>query len=204
MMQIRLERKSDHRAVENLVRESFWNVYKPGCDEHLVLHQLRIDPSFVPELDYVVESEEGIIAQIVYAKGTLIDSQGQKTEVLMFGPVSVHPDCQGQGIGAALIEFTLKKAKGMGYPAVLITGHPDYYKRFGFSPATRHGVYLENIDPNEEAPFFMIKILDGKKAKTLNGVFHLPVCYLTNDADLEAFDSAFPIKEKLKLPGQLW
>lgn len=54
---IRLETKEDHRAVENLVRESFWNVYRPGCSEHLVIHVLRDDPAFIPELDFVVEQD---------------------------------------------------------------------------------------------------------------------------------------------------
>ena len=48
---IRLEKKEEHQKVENLVRESFWNVYCLGCLEHYVLHQLWNDPAFVPELD---------------------------------------------------------------------------------------------------------------------------------------------------------
>ena len=51
---IRLEKKEEYQKVENLVRESFWNVYRPGCLEHYVLHQLRNDPAFVPELDFVM------------------------------------------------------------------------------------------------------------------------------------------------------
>ena len=51
---IRLERENEYHEVENLVRESFWNVYRPGCLEHYVLHQLRNDPAFVPELDFVM------------------------------------------------------------------------------------------------------------------------------------------------------
>lgn len=58
---IRLEEKSEYRAVENLVRDSFWNVYRPGCPEHYVLHQLRNDPAFVPELDFVMYREEELI-----------------------------------------------------------------------------------------------------------------------------------------------
>ena len=50
---IRLEKIEDHRAVEELVREAFWNVYRPGCSEHYVIHVLREDPAFVKELDLV-------------------------------------------------------------------------------------------------------------------------------------------------------
>ena len=60
---IRLEEKKDYREVENLVRESFWNVYRPGCSEHYVIHVLRDDPAFVPELDYVMEQDGKLIGQ---------------------------------------------------------------------------------------------------------------------------------------------
>ena len=52
---IRLETPRDYREVENLTREAFWNVYHPGCTEHYVLHVLRNDPAFVPELSLVME-----------------------------------------------------------------------------------------------------------------------------------------------------
>ena len=54
---IRLEKKEEYRAVENLVRESFWNVYRPGCSEHYVIHVLRDDPAFIKELDFVMEQD---------------------------------------------------------------------------------------------------------------------------------------------------
>jgi len=60
---IRLEEKSEYRKVENLVRDSFWNVYRPGCLEHYVLNQLRNDPAFVPELDFVMYQEGELIGQ---------------------------------------------------------------------------------------------------------------------------------------------
>ena len=58
---IRLEMEEDYRAVENLVRESFWNVYRPGCSEHYVIHVLRDDPAFVKELDYVMEKAKKLV-----------------------------------------------------------------------------------------------------------------------------------------------
>ena len=54
---IRLERKEDHRIVENLVRESFWNDNRPGCLEHYVINQLRNDDAFIHELDFVMEKD---------------------------------------------------------------------------------------------------------------------------------------------------
>ena len=128
-MKIRLEQPQDYREVENLIREAFWNVYQPGCVEHYLMHQLRKDPCFVPELDYVVEEDGRVVAQIAYAKGTYQPDQGEAQELLLFGPVGVLPEYQGMGFGSALIRFTLDRAKELGWPAVVITGNPAYYSR---------------------------------------------------------------------------
>lgn len=61
---IRQERAEDEATVENLVREVFWNVYRPGCQEHDVLHRLRASPNFVRELAFVMEGDGRIIGQI--------------------------------------------------------------------------------------------------------------------------------------------
>ena len=70
---IRLEQKTDHRAVENLIRESFWNVYRPGCSEHYVIHVLRDDPAFVKELDFVMEQGGELIGQNMFMR-TVIEA----------------------------------------------------------------------------------------------------------------------------------
>ena len=62
---IRNETPADYRAVENLTRESFWNVYRPGCTEHYILHVLRDDPAFVPELDFVMEKDGELIGHVM-------------------------------------------------------------------------------------------------------------------------------------------
>ena len=69
----RLEKKEDYRTVENMIRESFWNVYRPGCLEHFVIHELRSDPAFIPELDLVMEKDGEIIGQNMFMK-TVIDA----------------------------------------------------------------------------------------------------------------------------------
>lgn len=70
---IRQERKEDERAVEELIRESFWNVYRPGCSEHYVMHVLRDDPDFVKELDFVMEKDgrEDLKDRAVFAEAAL-------------------------------------------------------------------------------------------------------------------------------------
>ena len=74
---IRLERENEYHEVENLVRESFWNVYRPGCLEHYVLHQLRNDPAFVPELDFVMTLDGQLIGQNMYMKAVIAVDDGR-------------------------------------------------------------------------------------------------------------------------------
>lgn len=202
-MNICLEEEKDYREVENLTREAFWNIYRPGCMEHLVLHNLRREPCFVPELDYVVWDGGRIVAHIAYAKGSLETEDGRTVDSLIFGPVSVLPECQGKGYGGKLIRFTLEKAREMGYPTVVITGSPEYYSRFGFEPAARHGICMKGLDPSVDAPFFMVKVLDTERAAALRGVHADPACYEVNERELEEFDRQFPPKVKEKRPGQL-
>lgn len=91
-MNIRLEEEKDYFEVENLTRGAFWNVYRPGCFEHLVIHNLRKEKCFVKDLDFVIELDGKIIANIVYAKANLRLKNGKEREVLIFGPVSVLPE----------------------------------------------------------------------------------------------------------------
>ena len=84
---IRLEKKEDNRKVENLVRESFWNIYRPGCLEHFVLHQLRKDPAFVPELDFVMflkenDKEDQLIGQNVFVNTNIKADDGRDIPIM--------------------------------------------------------------------------------------------------------------------------
>lgn len=197
-MQIRLETKRDYREVENLTREAFWNVYRPGCVEHYVLHKLRNNQCFIPELDYVMEADGKIIANIVYAKAKV-----DEYPVIIFGPVSVLPEHQGKGCGKKIISYTLDKARELGYPLVLITGNPDYYKKYGFESASKYGIFYEGMDKNEEFPFFMVKILDIEKAKPIRGTYADPDVYKVDKKEVEEFDKDFPPKVKEVREGQL-
>lgn len=202
-MEIRLEKQEDYEEVENLVREAFWNVYQPGCVEHYLLHQLRNDPSFVPELDYVVEEKGRVVAQIAYAKGEYRSDDGRKQPLLLFGPVGVLPEFQKQGYGSALIRFTLERAKALGWPAVVITGNPAYYSRFGFEPAGKYGIYHAMVSREEEFPVFQIKVLDPSKLPPAPGTYWDPGCYDVSQEEVDVFDRQFPEKRKEVRPGQL-
>lgn len=204
-MNIRLENKKDWFEVENLTREAFWNVYRPGCTEHLVLHNFRTNPAFVKALSLVAEDENNkkIIGHIMYCKAIILSDSGAENEILMFGPVSVLPEFQNQSIGRKLIEYSLEKAKEMGYGAVVITGNPEYYHRFGFKSGSEFQIYYADTPRTEEAPFFMIKELVEGYLKGISGKLIEPDAYSTKDEAVDAFDQNFPHKVKEKHPGQL-
>lgn len=202
-MKIRLEEEKDYFEVENLTREAFWNIYRPGCFEHLIIHKLRSDEAFVKELDYVILEDDKIVANIVYAKGNLKLENGDERKVLIFGPVSVLPEYQKKGYGERIINYTIEKAKQLGYVAIFITGDPNYYKKYGFVSASKYGIYYEGMSPKEEFPFFMIKVLDEDKVKELRGIYSDPICYNVCEKELEEFDKLFPSKIKERREGQL-
>lgn len=200
---IRTETPADHREVEALTREAFWNVYRPGCTEHYVLHCYRSLPEFIPELSLVLEQNGVIIGHIMYSHAQIKCDNGNILPIMIFGPVSILPAHQRQGFGSHLIRYSLEKAKRLGCGAVAITGSPDYYARFGFRSAAAFGVYYGDIPRTEELPFFMVKELIPGYLNGVTGVYTDPPGYFVSDEDVDAFDAAFPPREKLKLPGQL-
>ena len=106
---IRLERTEDYREVENLVRESFWNVYRPGCSEHFVIHVLRDDPAFVKELDFVMEQNGKLIGQNMFMRTVIEADDGRVIPVLTMGPIGITPELKRQGYGKKLLDTAWKR-----------------------------------------------------------------------------------------------
>ena len=100
---IRLEKENDYRVVEYLTREAFWNLYKPGCDEHLIVHKIRKVPAFIKELSLDACDNDRIVGNIIYSKAKVINDENKKSEVLCMGPIGVLPSYQGKGIGSLLM-----------------------------------------------------------------------------------------------------
>jgi len=196
---IRLEEEKDYKEVENLTREAFWNVYCPGCVEHYLIHKLRKDDCFIKELDFVLEKDHRIIGHIAYAKSYIKQGDYQK-EVILFGPVSILPVYQHRGYGHQLIEYSMNKARKMGYSAIVITGNPEYYQRFGFVRASKYNLYYEGME--EDFPYFMIKVFD--ETQVFSGIYNDPACYHVSSEDVDKFDQQFPSKMKEKHEGQLF
>ena len=201
---IRLERKEDRRAVENLVRESFWNVYRPGCSEHYVIHVLRDDPAFVKELDLVMEQDGDLIGQNMFMKTIIEADDGRIIPVLTMGPIGITPELKRKGYGKALLDASLEKAAGMGFGAVLFEGNIDFYGKSGFDYARKFGIRYHDLPEDADDSFFLCRELIPGYLDGITGVYQTPQGYYVEDADVEAFDRGFSPKEKLKLPGQIF
>ena len=130
---IRLEQPKDYRAVEELTRAAFNNPERDPTEHHMV-HKLRMKDGIM-ELNFVAEMEGRIVGHIIYSHAHILQSDGSEIAVLNFGPLSVCPKMQKNGIGSALMKHSIEEAKQLGYGAIFFFGHPEYYPRFGFAEA---------------------------------------------------------------------
>ena len=201
---IRLETSKDHIEVEHLVRESFWNVYRPGCLEHYVLHCLRNDPAFVPELDFVMEKDGVIIGQNIFMRASIAADDGRSIPILTMGPICIAPEVKRQGYGKILLDYSLEQAAKLGVGAVCFEGNIDFYGKSGFTYASNYGIRYHGLPEGEDASFFLCKELIPGYLDDITGEYATPTGYFVDEGEAEEFDKHFPPKEKLKLPGQLW
>ena len=201
---IRFEKESDHREVENLIRESFWNVYRPGCSEHYVIHVLRGDPAFVKELDFVMEQGGRLIGQNMFMETVINADDGRNIPVLTMGPICIAPELKRKGYGKKLLDYSLEKAAALGYGAVLFEGNIRFYGKCGFDYSSKFGIRYHDLPEDADSSFFLCKELKPGYLRGITGVYKTPKGYYVDAGEVEAFDSGFPFKEKLKLPGQLF
>ena len=208
-MNIRLEQPQDWREVENLTREAFWNVYRPGCTEHYVLNQYRHNPDFIPELDFVMEEDGKIIGHVMFSKAEIILNDGSHFPSWTFGPISIHPDYKRKGYGLKLLNYALEKAKEMGIGLLQMEGNIDFYKHAGFDLASKFKIHYHDEPRDADVPYFLAQELIPDWLFT-NGIVEATYCppkgYFVADENPEAFeayDATFPKKEKLRVPGQL-
>lgn len=190
---IRPEGKKDYEAVEHLTREAFWNLFKPGCDEHLLAHKLRQVPAFLPELDYVAERNGEVVGNIMYSRAKIFGEGGEIHEVLTFGPLSVLPSLQRAGIGSALIRHTQRLAEKLGFGAIVIFGHPAFYHKFGFTNAEMFRITTSD-GKNFEA-FMAMELREGA-LRGIPGRFCEDPVFHIEPEELEVFERKFPHKEK--------
>lgn len=204
---IRRENESDYRAVENLVRESFYNVYRPGCYEHYVLHQLRLDPAFVTELDFVMEKDGQLIGQNMFMRAVIQADDGREIPIVTMGPICIAPALKRQGYGKILLDYSIEQATKLGCGAVCFEGNIDFYGKSGFTFASRFGIRYHGLPEGADASFFLCRELIPGYLDGITGVYAPPEGYFAAERNPEAFeqfDAQFPPKEKLRLPGQLF
>ena len=201
---IRLEKKEEYREVENLVRESFWNVYRPGCLEHYVLNRLRTDEAFVPELDFVMEKDGKLIGQNMFMRAKILADDGRDIPIMTMGPIGIAPEFKRQGYGKILLDYSLEKAAELGAGALCFEGNIDFYGKSGFTFASEFGIRYHGLPEGEDASFFLCKELIPGYLDGVTGEYATPQGYFVDEAEAENFDKQFPHKEKLKLPGQLF
>ena len=201
---IRLEKTEEHRETEALVREAFWNVYRPGCLEHYVLNQLRNDKAFVPELNFVMEKDGRLIGQNMFMRAAIKADDGSDLPIMTMGPICISPELQGQGYGKILLDYSLEKAAELGCGALCFEGNINFYGKSGFTYASEFGIRYHGLPEGADASFFLCKELKKGYLDGISGEYTPPKGYFVDEAEAEEFDKQFPLKEKLKLPTQLF
>lgn len=197
---IRAAKENDFTDSVVLTRDAFWDIYKPGCDEHLILYKIRNSGCYISELDIVATMEGKLFGHIICTKAKVIDTNGKEYQVLCVGPLSIKPEYQRKGYGCRLMEYCIIKARDLGYPGMILFGNPAYYHRFGFRNAVEYGIATKegaNFEP------FMAKELQTNGLKGIHGKFYEDDVYSVDETDLNQFESQFPYREKHILPTQL-
>ncbi|WP_423190392.1 GNAT family N-acetyltransferase [Alkalibacterium sp. f15] len=194
-----METKDDHHEVELMAQHAFWNKYQPGCEEHYLVHALRQDKDYLPELSRVAVKEGEVIGCIMYSKAQVIDGDVSH-DVLTFGPLCVEPKWQGCGVGELLLNETMNLASEAGYKGIIIFGEPDYYPRLGFETCDKFGITTAS-GKNFEA-FMGIELTENSLQDVKGKFYASPIFENIPEDKVEAYNQKFPPLQKLKFPGQ--
>lgn len=198
-VEIRQETAADYHATEEMTMRAFWNKFRRGCDEHLLVHKMRQSPDYLPELSRIAVKDGRVIGCIAYCKAHL-KKGGETLEILGFGPLCVDPDWQGRGVGRMLVEETVSLAREAGHPGIIIFGEPDYYPRMGFVTCDKLGI--TTADGRNFDAFLGLELTEGA-LKAFGGSFHEADVYRDlSEAETEMFSKQFPPLEKQSFPGQ--
>lgn len=190
---IRNEVEADYKLVEEITREAFWNLYCPGCNEHLIVNTMRNHPDFIPELAFVIEVDNKVVGSIFYTHSKVVSIDGTEHKTITFGPVSILPSLHRKGLGRALITHSMEAAKKMGYKAIIIGGFPYHYETYGFSGAKKYGISM--ADGNFYTGIMALPLVEGA-LDGISGIVYMSDAYEPDESILEEFDKAFPRKQK--------
>ncbi len=200
---IRPIKQADYAVVETITRDAFWDVYRPGCDEHWLVHRIHESGLAAAELDLIAEHDGQIVGNAVCAPACIECANGERiADVLNLGPLTVRPFAQRQGVGRALLAEMAVRAKQRGWRAIFLMGNPAYYQRFGYLPLRSFGLSL----PGRGAPNDAMALplypgaLDG-----VRGVYREPDLYhALRPEDVAVFERQYPPREKHALPTQIF
>jgi len=195
MLKIIEEKPEYYHDAELCIQHSFWNVYMPGCEEHYLVHRMRNEKEFVKELSLIALDNNHVVGAIYGSTATY-----NNEKILTFGPLGVDPDSQKQNIGSTLIREFISRAKKLGYKAIIITGIPSYYPRFGFKSC-----FDLNIKMSDGSQFDALMGLELSKGFFTNnpGIFtEAPIFFNLDRKEVEKFNEKFPPLIKKNLPGQ--
>ncbi|MGN7722604.1 GNAT family N-acetyltransferase [Chitinophaga sp. 22620] len=133
-------------------------------NESKLIDLLRNSEHFIPELSLVARSESGSVGHILFTKLEIAGPEGVTYGTLALAPMAVLPSLQHLGIGSQLLREGLKRAAEQGYSSVIVLGHPEYYPRFGFVPASKWGISTSYDVPDEAFMAIELKLgaLEGK------------------------------------------
>lgn len=170
---IRQETEADYYKVFNLIQEAFEKSPKSNRSEQFLVERLRETNAFIPELSLVAEQENEIIGHILLTRIEIKKTQ-RSFEALSLAPVSVKPAYQRQGVGGKLIQEAQKKAYDLGYKAIALVGHEDYYPRFGYQAASKFNIQFPFEAPDESC---MILELEKDILKEVDGMIEYPEAF---------------------------
>lgn len=197
---IRHLEEKDHRLVEEITREAFWNLYIPGAVEHFIAHSIRHHPDFIPELSFVIELDNNVIGSILYTRAKVIDGTGVEHPILSFGPVSILPEYHRQGFGRLLIEHSLNEAKRLGFNTIILGGFTYHYHPYGFVSTKKYNITLS--DGKFYTGIMALPLFEGA-LDGISGTVYFSESMYPDESKLADFDSTFPPKEKKVLASQL-
>lgn len=196
---IRHEEPKDYKIVEEITRDAFWNLHVPGCDEHLIAHQLRNHPDYISELSFVIEVDGEVVGSIFYSKSKVVD--GDSTfDIATFGPVSISPSFQKKGLGEQLIRHSIEEVRKLGYQAIIIGGFPAYYKKYGFAGIKKYHIAMP--DGCYYTGIMALPLKDGAFEGIENGVLYFSDVFEVDEKELTLFDAEFDPKEKEQTESQ--
>ncbi|MGL4847807.1 MAG: GNAT family N-acetyltransferase [Clostridium sp.] len=190
---IRNEEEKDYREVESIVREAFWNLYIPGCEEYLVVHKMRNHEDYIKDLSFVLEIDGELCGAIFYTKSKIEREGKEDVETISFGPVCISPKLHRKGFGKMLIEYSIQKAKEQGHRAILTLGYPYHYEPYGFLGGKRYGICMGDGQFYKGLlvlPLYENSLRDTEGIATFSNVFEI------SKEELKEFDKNFSYKEK--------